>query len=110
MRLEKAINGMANTSSYCAVQIDSPKEQVCEFGIGAGSRWNSTCRSWLNGKYLYSLQAHFGFKKNARRAVGVLKKGSNIVLVRLDEPNNKGGVILTYRAEGITVKVPDGVK
>jgi len=107
VRLADVVKGAAFATSYCAAVIESPKEQPVQFGFGAGGRWNSSFKAWLNGAPLYSQNEHAGGpKKNARRTIAVLRPGPNVLLVRLDEDDDSGGVVVTYRGEALRLRPP----
>ncbi|HUT33622.1 MAG TPA: glycoside hydrolase domain-containing protein [Planctomycetota bacterium] len=107
LRLASVVKGAAFTTTYCAAVLESPKEQVVQFGLGAGGRWNSSFTAWLNGEPLYAQNEHMGGpKKNVRRVVAVLKPGANTLLIRLDEDDDTGGLVVTCRGDGLRLRAP----
>ncbi|KKM18482.1 hypothetical protein LCGC14_1665260, partial [marine sediment metagenome] len=111
LRLEKVLADTVNTTSYCAVSLKSPRRQVAQFGMGAGGRWSSSVRIWLNGRHVYGKSQHVGGpKKNVHRFVAVLDAGVNLLLVRLDEAADVGGLVVTCRGEGVQTMLPKDVK
>jgi len=112
MDLAKALGGEAEeTVSYACATIESDRDRPIQLGVGACSPdHHNAFHVWLNGKTLHG-QGGTGRKPNAVRVVGRLKKGRNLLIVRLIEVmrTKDPALIVTYRADGVTVRPPEGV-
>nr|MCU0702880.1 c-type cytochrome [Fimbriiglobus sp.] len=90
----------ANSVSYMARTIESPADQEVTILLGT----DDGCRLWVNGEKVFGHERHEAAAP-ARDAVKVkLKRGSNVVLLKVNNGNNPHGFYFTIEG-GLDLKL-----
>lgn len=91
--LAKMFNLKKNVVSYAYRKFESPVARKMQFGVGS----NDGVKVWVNGKLELSRPVLRAAKPNDDVITVAVKKGSNTILVKVDQLGNKWGFYFTER-------------
>lgn len=91
-----------NTVSYFLTTIESPLEQPVNFGLGS----DDGVKVWLNGALIHENNAGRGLTQDEDAAWGTLRKGKNVLLVKLVNGGGTGGLIVTMKCKDASPRLP----
>ncbi len=93
-------NSSTNSVSYLALVIDSPSEQEVTLLVGT----DDGCRLWVNGEKVLTHDRAEAAKPSRDSAKAKLKKGSNEILLKINNVANPHGFYFTLEG-GVELKV-----